>query len=666
MRLRFLVPALALILLAACGKKETGPSFNELGRIDFNRRAAEEFLPLFWRDDANSDGTLQPAELAVLWGLPDDDATLWVNNEGFTPKFVDAFKRLSQPPAPGTGSEGARLKVVRDELSQGVATLVSTDLSKDSAAEQQMVRHLMRVAVLIERLYARQNGVLEIEAQIPREDMASRALFHRNQAPFCDAPRTEKNPACNALASTTDRAPRRISGLYPASIQDKPGFCQRIEKARNGAALKDHFSIVTGNDKPASWKAVPFPIAWAEDMSAVAAELRAAADGFSSAEPALVAYLRAAADSFISNDWEPANRAWVAMNAHNSRWYTRIGPDEVYFDPCAWKGGFALQLARINPDSVAWQEKLEPHKAAMEEQIAILAGPPYRVRDVQFKLPDFIDVVLNAGDQRKAVGATIGQSLPNWGPVAAAGGRTVAMTNLYTDPDSRARTAQLQSAVFCKASDALHAGTGKEEVLDSLLHEAAHNLGPSHDYRVGSRTAPEIFGGPLASTLEELKAQNSSLYLMSLLESRGVLEPEEVLRTLRISLAWAFGHISRGMYAADGTPRNYSQLAAIQIGSFLDSGALQWLPAEQAANGKDMGCLQVDYLTLPAAVEALESTVLRIKSRGDRAAAEALLAKYVDGKDDYATIKAAISERYLRSPKASFVYSISGLSAKAP
>ncbi len=58
--------------------------------------------------------------------------------------------------------------------------------------------------------------------------------------------------------------------------------------------------------------------------------------------------------------------------------------------------------------------------------------------------------------------------------------------------------------------------------------------------------------------------------------------------------------------------------------------------------------------------------MLGIKSRADRKGAEALLAKYVDDKDDaYAGVKAAITERYLRSPKASFVYSVSGLSAKA-
>jgi len=658
---RVSVGAILLLTLAGCGPREAPLVYNAVSRLDFNRRAAEEFLPLFWREDANGDATLQPGELAVLFGPPDDDATLWVEDEAFTLKFVEAYAKLRRAPSPGTGADANRQQVVREELAQGAPTLVLTDMSGYSGAEQQMVRHMIRVAGLIEKLYARQNGVLDAEARIPRDDMASRALFRRNQSPFCEQPLTEKNPTCNALA----QRPKRISGLYPAQVQDLPGFCQRLDEATKGAVVADHFNVVIGDASPESWKSVPFTEVWTEDMSAIAQELRGAAESFGTTEMMLVDYLRAAADSFISNDWEPANRAWVAMNATNSRWYVRVGPDEVYFDPCAWKGGFALQLARINPDSIAWQEKLGPQKAVMEQQVAKLAGPPYKARNVQFKLPDFIDVVLNAGDQRKPTGATVGQSLPNWGPVAAAGGRTTAMTNLYTDPDSTARGKALQSSVFCKATDALHAPKGKEQVLESLLHEAAHNLGPSHDYRAGGKTAPEAFGGPLASTLEELKAQNTSLYLLSLLEARGVLEPDEVLRTLRGGLAWALGHISRGMYEADGKPRNYSHVGAIQIGSFIESGALKWMAGEKTANGEQTGCIEVDYAKLPAAIEQLETTVLQIKARGDRAGAEKLLAKYVDDKEDYSRIKAAVSERYLRSPKASFVYSISGMTATA-
>ncbi len=650
---RFAVPA-CLALLAACGQKEAkAPALNTLTRAQFNDATAQRFLPLFWREDVNGDGTLQVAELAVLWGLPDDDASLWIDAQGaFTPRFLETYNSLSTSAAT---PPDARQQAVLSELAQSAPTLVHTDLSQDSPGERQMIAHLQSAAKGIERLYARQNGVLGMAEKIPADDLASRAMFHRNQSPFCEAPQTESDANCVALLPR----PARISGLYPAAIQDKPDFCQRLEKGPDSAVLLDHFSAVIDDPaKAGRLVTVPYPQAWPEDMQSVAKDLNAAADALGTSEAAFVAYLRAAAASFGSNDWEPANRAWKAMNASNSRWFLRVAPDEVYYDPCAAKAGFAMELARINPDSLQWQQKLEPLKKEMEERLAALAGKPYKVRDVNFALPDFIDVVLNAGDQRSPSGATIGQSLPNWGPVAASGGRTVTMTNLYTDADSIARRKEQELAVLCKATADAWPSTNKETVFNSLLHEAAHNLGPSHDYAVAGKNASEAFGGTMASTLEELKAQNSALFLTSFLVEKGVFTDEDRKRILRDDIIWAFGHISRGMYTADGTPRNYSQLAAIQIGSFLESGALQWHVDEVAANGKDQGCMSIDYDALPAAVEKLEKEVLGIKARADRKGAEALKAKHVDAKGQFADIRAAIAERYQRTPKANFVYSI--------
>jgi hypothetical protein len=346
------------------------------------------------------------------------------------------------------------------------------------------------------------------------------------------------------------------------------------------------------------------------------------------------------------------------MSPDNSKWYARIAPDEVYYEPCAWKAGFALQLARINPDSIAWKQKLDPLKAEMETTLAAMAGAPYRARNVQFKLPDFIDVVLNAGDQRNAHGATIGQSLPNWGAVAESGGRTVAMTNLYTDADSQTQQATLMSSMFCSATNQHATTSGKETLISSLLHEAAHNLGPAHEYKVNGKVDSVAFGGTLASTLEELKAQTSSMYLTDWLAGKGIFTAEEVNQIQLRNIAWGFGHISRGMYTAEGTPKNYSQLAAIQLGSLMKEGAVSWQAEQKAANGSDQGCLEINFDKVPAAVQALEITVLKIKAKNDKAGAEKLKAAFVDDKDDFATVKDIIVERWLRAPKASFVYSV--------
>jgi hypothetical protein len=665
---RAVTALLALAALCSCGagsgsgpvhrEPSSAPRHDRLSRDEFNRRAASHFLPLFWRADSNHDGALQPGELAILWGYPESDVNRWIDQSGdFSHHFEEAYAQLLEADrAPTDAAEGRRRAAVLAELAQSVPTLVETDLRKDSASERAMVRHLMRAAELIERLYARQKGVLELEARIAPDDLASRALFHRNQSPYCEAPATQNDPDCTAL---NPRPPRAV-GLYPAAIQTQPGFCERLAHLPNAAVLMDHFGIVSAGATPDSFTQVPYALAYREDMEGIAGVLELAAQGFGrDEEPMLTQYLRAAARAFRTNEWEPADRAWVAMSAENSRWYLRVAPDEVYYDPCAWKAGFALQLARINPDSRAWRQRLQPLQQVMEQAIAALAGPPYAAREVQFKLPDFLDVVLNAGDQRAAQGATVGESLPNWGPVAEQGGRTVVMTNLYADPDSRARLATQRAAMFCAATNAHSGDYGRDSLIVSLLHEAAHNLGPAHEYRVDGKTDTEAFGGTLASTLEELKAENSALYLASWLSTRGIFTAQELQQIHYEAVSWTFGHIARGMYAPDGTPRNYSQLAAIQLGSFIEAGAISWNPTAMAANGTDQGCLQIDFDRLPAAIESLERTVLQIKARADAAEAQRLKARFVDAHDELASLRSTLTSRWLRAPRATFVYSLS-------
>ncbi len=660
----FVYAVVCTVPLAACSRHDSQTAgtqgnvtqYNAIERIAFNRRAAELFLPLFWREDVNGNGTLEPDELAVLTGYPQSDRAQWIDEQGqFTPAFKTAYERMQASDAlPSDAADQARIKAVKQELAQGQPTLVLNDFSNLSDADKNFVQHMMNVGELIERIYARQKGVFGMQDKIPAADDASRAMFHRNQSPFCEAPKTENDPACVAFLPR----PSRAVGLYPAEIQSDPNFCAVLEKQPNAKELMDHFSVVVAGDKPGTFRAVPYNEAYREDMEATARELEAAASGLGEDEAALKNYLTAAATAFRTNDWEPANAAWVAMNAQNSKWFVRVAPDEVYYEPCAWKAGFALQLARINPESIEWQRKLDPIKNEMEGAMAALAGKPYKARDVRFKIPDFIDVVLNAGDQRAPVGATIGQSLPNWGPTAEKGGRTVAMTNLYTDADSQATQKQLAASMFCKATNDVATTTARETLIGSLLHEAAHNLGPSHEYKVNGKVDDEIFGGTLASTLEELKAQTSSLYLTVWLANKGFFTDQEVRQILTRDVAWAFGHISRGMYTADGTPRNYSQLAAMQVGSFLKAGALTWKPDELAANGTDKGCIEINYEQFPKAIEEFESRVLKIKGAGDKKNAEALKAEFVDAKDDFASLKDVIQERWLRTPKASFVYSV--------
>lgn len=633
-------------------------AFDRIPRLDFNRLAVAHNLPFFWRTDANSDGTLQPSELVITWSHTAHTRAEFVGDESrFTPAFNALYEQLLKPDSVSglSTQELERRAMVRLELTQGRTTLVESDFSKQPQPEKKLVAHLLRVATAIERIYALQKGTAALETKLDVSDPASAALFFRNQGPECAAPKTERDPHCHALPLAVKPA----FGLYPAEIQGDPKFCELLAKHKNKTELVDHFAIVVSGDKPGTFKALDYSKAFPNEMAAIASELDAAAIDLGAEEPALKSYLSAAAQSFRDNDWERANRAWVAMGTDNSKYYLRVGPDEVYYEPCAWKAGFALAFARINPDSVEWRKRLEPIKQDLENDLARLAGKPYQSRSVGFKLPDFIDIVLNAGDNRPPLGATVGQSLPNWGPVAETGGRTVTMTNLYTDDDSQKAMSEQMSSLFCAASMKLAVPT--PSLMGIVLHEAAHNLGPAHDYKVNGKVDTAIFGGPLASTLEELKAQTAALYLPSALVDRHLISQLEADTSHIQEVAWTFGHVAQGMYDAQGKPKNYSHLAAIQLGSLSTTGAVEWRPNELAANGKDTGCYEVHLDKWNASASALAKQVLQIKGRGDKPAAEALKKRWVDDEGAFKEQRTLIADRWLRSPKSSFVYSISGL-----
>ncbi len=638
--------------------------FDALPRLEFNRRAAEHALPVFWRKDDDKDGVLDPGELVTLWG-PTPFAAVEPNGS-FSPAFVAAYEQLQKPLALDglAPQEKARREAVLAELAQGRPTLVQTALS--SPEDKAVVMHVLQAAKLVEGLHAKQNGVDQLASQIPADDTASRWMFFRNQGPYCEAPKTEKDPNCHALSSK----PQKVSGIYPASIQEDPKFCEALEKRADEKALLAPFVVVRhkaggkalGKAATDDLEAVPYNVVWADDMKAVSAELSAAASALQDpAESAFRAYLQAAAQAFLDNDWFKADVAWKAMTATNSKWYLRIGPDEVYFEPCSRKAGFHVSFARINQESLAWQKKLDPVKKEMERALAALAGPPYRARDVGFQLPDFIDIVVNAGDSRSATGATIGQSLPNWGPVAESGGRTVAMTNLYTDDDSVSAWLEQVSSLFCKASMDQLDSDPRHATLSTVLHEAAHNLGPAHEYKVKGKTDDQIFGGPLASTLEELKSQTAALYFSEWLVERKLLASDDARKAHLRDVTWAFGHIAQGMKTAEGKPKPYSQLASIQMGFLQEKGVLVWKSAEKAANDADVGCFDVDLTKWKPAVDELASVVLRMKGAGDKALAEKTRDRFVEDTGpgaDWAALRGTIRERWLRAPKASFVYAV--------
>ncbi|MFL6173278.1 MAG: hypothetical protein ACJ716_10370, partial [Marmoricola sp.] len=436
------IVACVVVLSIGCDNGSTKHErYDQVSRTDFNRAAVRANLPVFWTADRDGDRAVDPNEVQALLFYPTHPR--WTRTGAFTPAFRRAYARIvstsHQKPA------DSRLKAVAHDLDAGVPTLVSSDLSGLSDSDQLLVTHIMRAGDLVDDLFDITSGAARLESRVGKDPL-SQSLFRRDRGFACQA--ADADAHCSAVPGGATL----VADAYPADLQAHKNFCKALTKLPDSEALMAPFTVV--RRVGSRLRAVPYTVAYRSQMSAIADELEVAAASTNvPKDRTLVRYLKAAATAFRTNDWEPADEAWVAMNAHNSRWFLRVAPDETYSDPCSRKATFHLTFARINQGSLASQKKLAPARQAMENQAAALAGKPYRARRVSFQLPDFIDIVANYGDDRYGLGITVGQSLPNWGKIADEGrGRTVIMTNLYTDADSLAAQHAQAASLFDAAS----------------------------------------------------------------------------------------------------------------------------------------------------------------------------------------------------------------------
>jgi hypothetical protein len=626
-----------------------------MSRARFHALAAELNLPVFWLRDESPVGSLQPSELEVYWNPQGATRADWVSEGAFTPHAAAALASLVRADTEGTipaglpEAEQARRQAVREELGAASMVMVQSDLRGVSVTQRAMAKELLEVGRLIEGLHARQRGMHDMAARIPADDPASHALLFRNQTVDC---LLDDAPACAAVTDWDGIS----CALYPASVQQE-GYCERIEADQ--PELMDPF-VVVREGADGTLFAEPYHEAWPEEMGAVADRLEVAAGHLAEdEEPALRRYLLAAAKAFRDGSWFEADEAWSAMGAANSAWFVRVAPDDPYWEACHRKAAFEMILARVNPRSVRWQERLSPEREALELEMARLTGHDYAPRDVSFDLPDFVEITINAGDARAATGGTIGLSLPNWGPMVDAGSRTIVTTNLFRDPDTVAAYRRKASSVLCPQSMVDWTDNDEPLLLTTLLHEASHGLGPSRAFEIDGKTDEEIFGGALAGVLEELKAQVAAMHLTAFLVDHGVVDDAFVRQARVNDVVWNVGKIFDPMFTPDGQPRPYAQLSVITLGRMVEDGAITWRPSAGAADTIHQGCLEVHHDKMGPAAERLATDVMGIKVRGDVEAAKALVAHWVNAPaEGPLAFKEDLRERWLAPQEETLVYSV--------
>jgi hypothetical protein len=159
----------------------------------------------------------------------------------------------------------------------------------------------------------------------------------------------------------------------------------------------------------------------------------------------------------------------------------------------------------------------------------------------------------------------------------------------------------------------------------TLWHEIGHYLGPDLD--VHGRTL-DLALEEESGTLEEMKADLVSLFLVKVLRARGYYDDAQV------RAVYASG-INRMLNKNRPRPDQvYGVMQAIQLNWFLEHGVLAF----------DHGRLTIDYGKYHDTVLGLLREVLALQYAGDKAQAEAFIRRWTTWDERHEAMAAAMKE----------------------
>jgi hypothetical protein len=488
------------------------------------------------------------------------------------PKSADTSARSSASP-------------IQTKLSQYTSVSLTTDLTKLSLHERQMLPLLIAAARSMDEIFWRQ-AYGDREALLRGiTDPAVRRYVEINYGPW-----DRLNNNAPFIDGVGPKPPG--SGFYPRDMT-KEQF-QSAAGSSAGRELRSQYTMVH-RDSAGQLVATAYHQAFAAQVAAAASSLRKAAT--LADDPGLRKYLQLRARALETDEYQPSDLAWLEMK--NNTIDLVIGPIENYEDELF--GYKTANEAFVLVKDKAWSARLA-HYAAMlpglQRELPV-PGAYKRERPGTDSDLNAYDAVYYAGD-------------------ANAGSKTIAI-NLPNDEEVQLRKGtrrlQLKNAMQAKfekillpVADELIAQDQRSHLnfdaffSNVMFHEVAHGLGIKNTIKQKGtvREALKEQGG----ALEEGKADILGLYMITKLQQRGELQAplEDNYVTF---LASIFRSIRFGASNAHGRAN------AAQFSFFEERGAF--------SRDSTTGRYRVDFPRMKDAVDALAGQILRFQGDGDYA-----------------------------------------------
>lgn len=372
--------------------------------------------------------------------------------------------------------------------------------------------------------------------------------------------------------------------------------------------LQDELTKLQARPDARMLYAVPYSVAFADEMIRAHALLNEAADAVQKDDEEFARYLRNRSRDLLSDDYESGDAAWITGRFKNLN--AQIGSYEVYDDELyGVKAFYAFNLLATR------RTETEELRRAMRGLQALEDSLPYdRHKRVREDIPVGVyDVIADFGQSRGGNTATI---LPNENYLARRYGRTILLrANIMRHPDIFRSSGNAWAAAVAPAHrDEL---TFDGSFYRTLWHEVGHYLGvdQTRDGRTLDTALQEN-----SSLLEEMKADLVSLYVAEALRKQNYYTDAQ----LRSLYASGIQRVLQNNRPRRTQPYNTMQL--MQWNFFLERGLLRFDPQTKR--------LSINYGKYHDTVGELLKRVLEVQSAGDRAAADRFIEQYTKWDDN--------------------------------
>lgn len=544
------------------------------------------------------------------------------------------------------------------------AVRLAPDLADLSAGERKAVEKLLAVGQIFQSVYEQQRHaqaqaaereLMQLDRRLgsPATTQNLLTLYRLNQGPIATTLENKREPFLpveltppgqSMYGGVTKQEVDAFLAAHPgerAAITDQRTVVRRatadnlqrdVSKLQQYGALATlhpgllaELTIRLEHPDAGLLYAVPYSLAYADEMIRAHALLNEAADAVAADDWEFARYLRNRSRDLLSDDYESGDAAWVTGHFKNLN--AQIGSYETYDDALyGVKTFYAFSLLRTR------RQETDELRRAMRGLQALEDSLPYaQHKRVREDIPVGVyDVVADFGQARGGNTATI---LPNETYLARRYGRTILLrANIMRSPEIFAGTSHTWTAAVAPAhKDEL---TSDGNFYRTLWHEVGHYLGVD-----ATKTGQDLDAALQddADLLEEMKADLVSLYVAEALRKQGYYTDAQ-LRSV-----YASGILRVLQNNKPRRDQPYQTMQLMQWNFFLQHGLLQFDRASKT--------LGINYDKYHEVVGQLLAQVLAVQYAGDKAAADKFIAEYAQWDE---SLHGAVAQHIRAQPGARF------------